>query len=205
MSEVIELGVDAVEEGAEAAMGITARSTTDAAANLAAQQAASRAAVSEAETAARDLLPEMGTEGSTTAPASRVANYNSGAPMSWAAATPKIIGVSAVAVGGGWAEWYSMQTVDQGKRVLGNFGNDVAAGGKKALEEMEKALAELEHGVKDAFQNAELARDHLGDAVSDFASGPVKSIVEISASVAIGVGLLYVGFRGYMFLKGSSR
>ena len=84
------------------------------------------------------------------------------------------------------------------KKALGDFGHDVAEGGKKALEE-------LEHGVKDAFQNAELAKDHLSHAVGDFASGPVKTIVEISASVAIGVGLLYVGFRGYMFLKGSSR
>ena len=202
LAEGIEMSLEATTPLLEeAGSGIAASSTSAAmqGSEAAAVSAARTSAASEATAAAKSIMPET-VEGGTSDAAIRTTNYNSGPPISWAGSTPKIILAGAASAFGGVGLSYTLKTADQGKRALADFTHDVGEGAKKLSED-------LEHGVKDTIANAALARDHLSHAVGDAAGaimgGPVKTIAEISVSVIVAGGILYVTYKGYMFLKGS--
>lgn len=192
---------------------MVANSTTDAAAEIESARASSMTALSDTRAAASDLVPSS-IEGGTSSVGSRestivspdvnvktvapTTNYNSGPPTSWAGAAKGIIIGTGTVVLGGVAAGYSIYTAEQGKQVAKDTWNGIKELGK-----------DLTHGVEDGLENAAHGVDHLTQAASKaagdtgaFLGGPVKTIAEIGVSVVVGVGVLYVSYRGYMFLKG---
>lgn len=190
---------------------MVANSTTDAAAEIESARASSMTALSDTRAAASDLVPSS-IEGGTSSVGSResvspdvnvktvapTTNYNSGPPTSWAGAAKGIIIGTGTVVLGGVAAGYSIYTAEQGKQVAKDTWNGIKELGK-----------DLTHGVEDGLENAAQGVDHLTQAASKaagdtgaFLGGPVKTIAEIGVSVVVGVGVLYVSYRGYMFLKG---
>ena len=193
--------------------GITdmaANSTTNAMADIASARASSMTALADTRAAATDLFSPSIRGGTSSVesrtfsaapdvkPVAPTTNYNSGPPTTWAGAAKGIIVGTGVVVGGGVGLGYSIFTAEQGKQVAKDTWNGIKELGK-----------DLTHGVEDGLENAAHGVDHLTQAASKaagdtgaFLGGPVKTIAEIGVSVVVGVGVLYVSYRGYMFLKG---
>ena len=198
---IVEAGLEEVLGGVgDAGAGVIGDASADVA-TRATEQEAIRA--SERASVA-DLVGEEGgssaVEGSASAPESRVAptnntNYNSGPPTTWAGASKGIIIATGVVGGGAVAAGYGIYNFEQGKQKAAEVWNGAKQLGK-----------DLEHGVEQAFHNAEQAGDHLsraaGQAAASVLGGPAKTVVEVGTAVVLGVGVLYVSYRGYMFLKG---
>ena len=202
MNAEIEMGVEASVDMLTGAVGDAgARAIGDAAAGAAeseAVRATERASVAELVDVGEGSSSAV--EGSTSAPESRVApvknvNYNSGPPVTWAGASKGIILGSGAVVGGGIGLGYGIYTAEQGKQKAAEVWNGAKELGK-----------DLAHGVNQGIQNAEEAGDHLskaaGKAAASVLGGPVKTVVEVGTAVVLGVGVLYVSYKGYMFLKG---
>ena len=202
VAPVVEAGLEEVLGG----VGDAGADVIGDAAGGVAERATESEAIRASERASVADLVETGeggssaVEGSASAPESRVGptsntNYNSGPPTTWAGASKGIIIGTGIVGGGAVSLGYGIYNMEQGKQKAAEVWNGAKQLGK-----------DLEHGVEQAFHNAEQAGDHLsraaGQAAASVLGGPAKTVVEVGTAVVLGVGVLYVSYRGYMFLKG---